>query len=91
MPSISFDNIFGSQKIVKSSSSSMLTSKVENRKVLNDVDNDFLHPSSWISLETLIAKAPPLFYRAIMAKTITTTQNKFNNIILKFVILPLKH
>jgi hypothetical protein len=75
MPNMYFDNIAGSHKAIKSSSS-MLATKVGSKEVLNEVDNDFLHLSSWISLETLIAKAPPFFCRATMAKAIATPYNK---------------
>lgn len=90
MPSMSFDNIIRSHKIVKTSFSYMLANKTENKVVLNEVDNDFLDLSSWISLGALKAKTPPLFCRATMAKKAIAPHNMFNNIILKFAILVLK-
>jgi hypothetical protein len=88
MPNMFFDNIARSNKIIKNSFSSMLPNKDGNKVVFNELDNDFLHLSSRILLGTLRTKAPPLFCRATMAKTIIAPYNKFNNIILKFFILP---
>jgi hypothetical protein len=68
----------------------MLVTKVGNKEVFNEVNNDFLRLSSWIPLKTLIHKAPPYFSTETIATIINAPQTKFNNIILIFVTLALK-
>jgi hypothetical protein len=80
-----FDKIASTHKSIKTSSS--MLAKVGNKVILNEVDNDSLSLSSWISLGTFRTKTSLLFYRA---KIIAIPYNILNNIILKYVIIALK-